>query len=164
MNIGCGGRFDLQMRRATNLTRLRCQSLCPTYRRTVEYWTYQQKGKAKINAERIRLLDSIGFEWNPQKVQWQAMYDKLCQFVHQHGHAKVPKGYSEDAELANWVRNQRLEHRNWEQQKRSGMTPERLDLLDKLGFVWSTTSAKKKTETLSDSNEDSKKSCQSVRI
>uniref|UniRef100_A0A7S3KX38 Helicase-associated domain-containing protein n=1 Tax=Amphora coffeiformis TaxID=265554 RepID=A0A7S3KX38_9STRA len=129
----------------------------------VEYWVFQQKGKAKINAERIRLLESIGFEWDPQKVQWQAMYEKLCQFVRQHGHAKVPKGYSDDAELANWVRNQRLEHRNWEQEKRSGMTPERFGLLDKLGFVWSTTSAKKKTQKSSDSNDESK-SCQAVRM
>ena len=127
---------------------------CP---QTVEYWIFQQKGKAKINAERIRLLDSIGFEWDPQKVQWQAMYDKLCRFERQHGHAKVPKGYSEDTELANWVRNQRLEHRNWEQQKRSRMTPERFALLDKLGFVWSqsTTSARKKTKKSSDSNDES---------
>ena len=107
----------------------------------MEYWIFQQKGKAKINADRIRLLDAIGFEWDPQRVQWQAMYDKLALFVRKHGHAKVPKGYSEDKELANWVRNQRLEHRNWEQQKRSRMTPERFNMLDKLGFIWSQSTA-----------------------
>lgn len=65
------------------------------------------------------------------------MYKKLQDFCRQHGHAKVPKGYTKDVELANWVRNQRLEHRNWQQQKRSRMTQERFELLDKLGFVWS---------------------------
>lgn len=104
---------------------------------TVEYWTFQEKGKAKITPERIKILESIGFEWDPQKLQWQAMYEKLQDFCRQHGHSKVPKGYTKDVELANWVRNQRLEHRNWQQQKRSRMTQERFELLDKLGFVWS---------------------------
>jgi len=89
------------------------------------------------------------------------MYDKLCQFVRKHGHAKVPKGYLEDIELANWVRNQRLEHRNWGKGKRSGMTSERFDLLDKLGFVWSTTNPKKDTQISSDSS-DQRKSCETT--
>ena len=105
--------------------------------RPVEYWIFQQKGKAKINAERIRILEEMGFAWDPQKVQWEAMYEKLRQFVQQFGHAKVPKGYANDTELANWVRNQRLEHRNWQQGKRSRMTKERFAMLDKLGFTWS---------------------------
>jgi len=132
---------------------------CVLEPQVVEYWVFKQKGKAKINAERIKLLDSIGFEWDPQKVQWRAMYKKLCQFVRKHGHAKVPKGYLEDTELANWVRNQRLEHRNWGQGKRSGMTSERFDLLDELGFVWSTLSPKKNTQTSSDSS-DQRKGCE----
>lgn len=103
----------------------------------VEYWVFQQKGKAKITPERIQILENMGFEWDPQKVQWKSMYEKLHDFVRMHGHAKVPKGYTENPELANWVRNQRLEHRNWQQQKRSRMTQERFALLDKLGFVWS---------------------------
>ena len=65
------------------------------------------------------------------------MYEKLQDFCRQHGHAKVPKGFTQNPELANWVRNQRLEHRNWQQAKRSRMTQERFALLDELGFVWS---------------------------
>ena len=59
------------------------------------------------------------------------MYEQLQDFVRQHGHAKVPKGFVHNPELANWVRNQRLEHCN------GRMTPERIAFLDKLGFVWS---------------------------
>lgn len=113
----------------------------------VEYWIFQQKGKAKITPERIQILESIGFEWDPQKVQWESMYDKLQDFVRQHGHAKVPKGFTQNPELANWVRNQRLEHRNWQQQKRSRMTQERFALLDKLGFVWSQSSSSSSSPT-----------------
>jgi hypothetical protein len=45
----------------------------------VEYWIYQQSGSAKITKERIARLNAIGFEWDPQKVQWDMMFDKLKQ-------------------------------------------------------------------------------------
>ena len=103
----------------------------------MEYWKYQQEGKAKINQERIQILNEIGFEWDPQRMQWQTMFEKLEQFVLRYGHARVPKGHLEDRELANWVRNQRLEYRNWQQKKKTRMTAERFAKLDRLGFVWS---------------------------
>ena len=43
----------------------------------VEYWIFQQKGTAKITEERIARLNSIGFEWDPQKAQWEKMFAKL---------------------------------------------------------------------------------------
>lgn len=50
----------------------------------------------------------------------------------------MPKGYDKDWELANWVRNQRLEQANLSKEgKKSRMTPERFKLLDDLGFKWS---------------------------
>jgi hypothetical protein len=57
----------------------------------------------------------------------------------------VLQGYSKDTELANWVRNQRLEQANMKKGKKSRMTPERYEMLDKVGFKWSTTIAKKGT-------------------
>lgn len=119
----------------------------------VEYWAFQEKGKAKINEQRIKMLDDIGFEWDPQFRQWQAMLRRLGQFVTLHGHAKVPKGFSQDLELANWVRNQRLEYRKWEQHKKSRMTQYRIEALNKMGFVWSqsSTSASMKANNAPDS-------------
>ena len=59
------------------------------------------------------------------------------QFKEEIGHCRVPKGYSKDPELANWVRNQRLEQANYEKKKKSRMTPDRFKLLDEMGFKWS---------------------------
>ena len=73
---------------------------------------YQTTGKGKISPERIARLDAIGFEWDPQRARWNIMYQKLLQFCNEHGHCRVPKGYHRDTELANWVRNQRLEYAN----------------------------------------------------
>ena len=52
--------------------------------------------------------------------------------------AKSPRGYQLDPELANWVRNQRLEYANQQRGKRTRMTQDRIDLLNSMGFMWST--------------------------
>mmetsp|Transcript_20107 Transcript_20107/g.42418 ORF Transcript_20107/g.42418 Transcript_20107/m.42418 type:complete len:652 (+) Transcript_20107:108-2063(+) len=104
----------------------------------VEYWIFQQKGSAKITEERIARLNAIGFEWDPQKAQWEKMFAKLQEFNKEFSHCRVPKGYDKDWELANWVRNQRLEQANLSKEgKKSRMTPERFKRLDNLGFKWS---------------------------
>jgi len=109
----------------------------------VEYWIYQQQGTGKITPERIGRLESIGFEWDPQKAQWNIMFDRLVKFKEEVGHCKVPKGYAKDTELANWVRNQRLEQANFKKNKKSRMTQGRYEKLTTLGFRWSTSIAKK---------------------
>jgi len=84
----------------------------------VEYWIYQQSGTGKITPERIGRLEAIGFEWDPQKAQWNIMFDRLVKYKEEIGHCKVPKGYAKDTELANWVRNQRLEQANLKKGKK----------------------------------------------
>ncbi|KAG7369107.1 helicase domain protein [Nitzschia inconspicua] len=103
----------------------------------VEYWIFQETGQAKITKERISRLNAIGFEWDPQKAIWELMFNKLKKFKEIVGHCRVPKGYNKDPELANWVRNQRLEEANLRKGKKSRMTPERYTKLTELGFVWS---------------------------
>jgi len=103
----------------------------------VEYWIFQQTGSAKITPERIARLNAIGFEWDPQKAQWDIMYERLKKFKEELGHCRVPKGYSKDKELANWVRNQRLEEANMKRGKKTRMTQERIQALEELGFKWS---------------------------
>ena len=56
---------------------------------------------------------------------------------------KQTQGYAKDKELANWVRNQRLEQANMKKGNKSRMTLERYEKLDGLGFKWSTSIEKK---------------------
>jgi hypothetical protein len=102
----------------------------------VEFWMLKQKKSGKITQSRIDKLDSIGFEWDPQKSKWNRMFRRLVDFKTEHGHCMVPKGYKEDKELANWVRNQRLEYHNLETNKKCRMTTERKDSLNSIGFQW----------------------------
>lgn len=78
------------------------------------------------------------------------------QFKEEIGHCRVPKGYSKDPELANWVRNQRLEQANFEKKKKSRMTPERHKSLNELGFKWSapTPSRSRKNSKKGDGDEE----------
>lgn len=55
----------------------------------VEYWLFQAKKKAKINSERIALLETIGFEWDPQSANWECMFRRLQDFEVSLGHCKV---------------------------------------------------------------------------
>ena len=48
-------------------------------------------GTGKITPDRISRLDAMGFEWDPQKAQWNIMFDKLQKFKEDTGHCKVPK-------------------------------------------------------------------------
>jgi hypothetical protein len=66
------------------------------------------------------------------------MFEKLQEFAKDNDHCKVPKGYNKDPELANWVRNQRLEYANLQRKKKTRMTVDRVDRLNEMGFKWST--------------------------
>jgi hypothetical protein len=45
----------------------------------VEYWLFMAtpEGRGKITPYRIARLNSIGFEWDPQKAQWDMMFERL---------------------------------------------------------------------------------------
>lgn len=85
------------------------------------------------------------------------MFAKLQQFREEHGHCRVPKNYSKDVELSNWVRNQRLEYCNLQNGKRSRMTPDRFELLDSLGFRWSISMPSRNSKNKLEQETDSQK-------
>jgi hypothetical protein len=103
----------------------------------VEFWLYTNRGQGKITPERIDCLEKVGFEWDPQRANWNNMYNRLVKYKERCHHVQVPKGYKEDVELANWVRNQRLEYSNKLRGRKHRMTDERQAKLEQLGFTWS---------------------------
>ncbi len=48
-------------------------------------------GGGKITPERIGRLEAMGFEWDPQKAQWDKMFERLKEYHEEMGHCKVPK-------------------------------------------------------------------------
>ena len=90
-----------------------------------------QKKSGKLDAERERRLSEAGFEWEPHESQWQRLYRQLEQFKRTHGDCRVPAGWKENPQLANWVGVQRAA------QKAGKLSAERTKSLDLLGFEWS---------------------------
>jgi superfamily II DNA or RNA helicase len=89
----------------------------------------QRQDKTKLSPERIRLLDSICFSWDPHSDQWDEIYAKLKQFHSHNRHCRVPQSLVIDGvRVGVWVSRQRL--------TRKALSPERIRLLDNLNFSW----------------------------
>merc|ERR1740139_1756110 len=87
--------------------------------------------RLKMSKERASKLDSIGFTWGAMlDVRWEIMFEELRKFKDSEGHCNVPKSYSDNLELGNWVSNHRA--------KRLKVSKERASKLDSIGFNWRT--------------------------
>jgi outer membrane biosynthesis protein TonB len=75
---------------------------------------------------------------------WDDRYRELADYARQHGDAHVPMGYAKNRRLANWVNNQRTQYRLFKaNDEKSSMTTERIELLNKIGFLWEISSKEK---------------------
>jgi hypothetical protein len=61
---------------------------------------------------------------------------ELTDYRKSHGHCNVPKNYSENAKLANWVGKQRGNYKLRKEGKTSPMTLSRIHEFESLGFEW----------------------------
>jgi superfamily II DNA or RNA helicase len=59
----------------------------------------------KLSADRIKVLDTMGFDWDPLATIWETRYQRLVEFKNEHGHINVSE--AQDRELASWVYRQR---------------------------------------------------------
>jgi superfamily II DNA or RNA helicase len=80
-----------------------------------------------------RLEGLAGWVWNPKQAAWTTNYMMLCEFVQEHGHAKVPDHYRHlETHLGKWVGKQRQKFKN------GLLEAERINLLENLpGWIWS---------------------------
>eukprot|EP00547_Thalassionema_nitzschioides_P003566 CAMPEP_0194207078 /NCGR_PEP_ID=MMETSP0156-20130528/5941_1 /TAXON_ID=33649 /ORGANISM="Thalassionema nitzschioides, Strain L26-B" /LENGTH=338 /DNA_ID=CAMNT_0038933767 /DNA_START=54 /DNA_END=1070 /DNA_ORIENTATION=- len=68
--------------------------------------------------------------------KWNEHFRALMEFKMKHNHCIVPHTYSEDPGLGRWVKRQRYQYKCLQQNKKSSMMPDRVELLEKIGFVW----------------------------
>ena len=93
-----------------------------------------------MTAERIRELESVGFEWEITAGYWSLRFRQICDFMVQFGHCLVPQHYSTNLKLRKWVSNQRSNYRLYQEGLPSPVTAERIRALESVGFEWETTS------------------------
>jgi hypothetical protein len=121
----------------------RCQD--PEYAE-LSNWVFSQRreyrknmvgGKSSIlTPARVKALEGIGFVCNPSDSSWEDRLSELAGFRKIHGSCNVPKNYSENTKLANWISTQRYHYRLKLEGKTSSMTLPRIEALQSLGFEW----------------------------
>mmetsp|Transcript_4524 Transcript_4524/g.6848 ORF Transcript_4524/g.6848 Transcript_4524/m.6848 type:complete len:94 (+) Transcript_4524:2-283(+) len=83
-----------------------------------------------MTAERVDILNNLGFKWKMHEDNWYDMLDDLKEFKERHGDCIVPQKYSPNLQLGRWVYTQRRAY------TRNSLMKERITLLNELGFVW----------------------------
>ena len=84
----------------------------------------------RLSANKIKLLNTIGFEWNPYEADWNCHYEALKVFKTTNNHCNVPAGYQEDKRLGSWVQMQRQAYKN------NTLSANKIKLLNTIGFEW----------------------------
>jgi hypothetical protein len=73
---------------------------------------------------------------NKYVAKWSLRYCELMEYKQKHGNCLVSTHDEANKQLGSWVRNQRTQYRLLQQGMKSLMTTERIDKLEKIGFVW----------------------------
>jgi superfamily II DNA or RNA helicase len=90
---------------------------------------YRYKDK-KVPQDRIARLEKLGFIWEQLAEIWEQNFAALVAYKTEHGNCNVPQNWAEPPRLGVWCNTQRHLY------KSKRLPPDRIDRLEKLGFVW----------------------------
>ena len=87
--------------------------------------------KGRLSDEHIRLLEEIGFVWDPSRTQWQMKLDSARRYYEANGSIRVPVTYVTDTgyKLNSWINDQRKAY------KRGKLNTEQVEQLREIGIV-----------------------------
>ena len=89
----------------------------------------QRQKKDQLTKDRLKRLNSLGFDWNPFTNKWDKGFEALQKFIKREGHTRVDREHIEDGlKLAIWISGQRG--------NKSRLTPEKIKRLEALNFSW----------------------------
>ena len=96
-----------------------------------------------MTEERVKALEDIGFIWDSQGAAWGERLAELRLYRQEFGHCNVPSNFSQNPQLATWVKCQRRQYKLHMEGKPSNMTTQRIQDLESIGFEWLLRSYKK---------------------
>jgi hypothetical protein len=101
------------------------------------------QGKPKVRKQAVETYSTtdtpLGFAWDARQAAWDHRFGELQAFKAAEGHCNVPQGWLDNKPLARWASNQRTYRRMFVDNPHdpsASITPERIDRLEALGFVW----------------------------
>jgi hypothetical protein len=112
-------------------------------RQRYQYKLMVEGKQSTMTDERVTALEDIGFVWDSQGAAWAERLNELAEFRKIYMHCNVPSNYSENSQLATWVKCQRRQYKLHVEGKASNMTPLRISSLENMGFEWELRSYKK---------------------
>ena len=104
-------------------------------------WLGAQRAAYKdgeLTQSQIDQLNALEMDWtNRNDRKWMSLYEVAVAYYEQHGDLNVPSEYStpDGVLLGKWVARQRYAYLNPDRSS-ARVTPERKELLDRLGMVW----------------------------
>lgn len=105
-------------------------------RQRYQYKLFQENKPSTMTEERISDLENLGFVWDSHTALWDERYNELKEYVQATGSANVPSTYPPNPKLAIWVKCQRRQYKLLVAGQPSNMTHARVELLNKLNFIW----------------------------
>ncbi len=97
-------------------------------------WVRNQRKNYKtyrLVPDRIQLLNSLGFDWEPFEALWETLFARLKAYARIHGNCRVSFQLEEDQQLANWVLAQRTKY------KTNKLSLNKVQRLNSIEFEWS---------------------------
>lgn len=89
-----------------------------------------RRKRNQLSAERVQLLDEIGFDWTGDVFSWEQRFAQLCEFKRRFGNTRVHARWPENPKLGGWVVAQRCKRR------RGKLCQEHKQKLTSIGFEW----------------------------
>lgn len=107
------------------------------HRQRTAYATMHKETKPNpLITERMQKLEEVGFNFTVHTDKWKDHWNMLKTYKDKHGHVQVPTHFADNPKLGRWVHTQRHQRRLQLKGKKSCMTQDRVQLLDKLEFSW----------------------------
>jgi glutaredoxin len=104
------------------------------------YKLFKANENSSMTPERIESLNELDFKWVVISITgWEDHLQELTIYKQENnGSTNVPRLFPSNQPLGNWVMTQRHQYKLFEANKKSAMTKERIESLNKLDFEWST--------------------------
>ena len=105
-----------------------------------EFIKYQNKIRSSLTEDRIKALRSANFPLeDPNHVaytSWLERFEQLRAYKEENGSCHIPQRYTANPQLALFVKAQRYHYQRMIEGKKCSITPERVEMLDSIGFEW----------------------------
>ena len=114
---------------------------CADMSKLYQDWKSGRQQISEDMIDKFNTLENMGFEFNvlpyyESNRSWQDHYDLLLKYREHTGNARVPLKYKADLRLGKWVQSQRQQYKLLQEGKKSKLSQDRVEKLERAGFEW----------------------------